>query len=173
MTKPRVLVFTGEGKGKTTAALGLACRALGHGQRVLIVQFVKARESGEEKILAGQPGLVFIRAGLGFLPREDGPEMEEHRAAAQAAWQRAAAEIRGGAWQLVVLDEICTAVRRGLLAVEDVANAVRQAAPATTLALTGRDAAPELVALADTVTDMRCVKHGYAAGWPAQEGVEW
>ena len=173
MTGPRVLLFTGEGKGKTTAALGLACRALGHGHRVLIVQFVKGRESGEEKVLAGQPGVIFIRAGLGFLPREDGPALEEHRAAARAAWQRAANEIRGGAWQLVVLDEICTAVRRGLLAAADVVNAVRQAPPATTLALTGRDAAPELVALADTVTDLRCVKHAYDSGRPAQAGVEW
>lgn len=173
MTKPRVLVFTGEGKGKTTAALGMVCRALGHGQQVLVVQFVKGRESGEEAVLAAQPGVVFIRAGLGFLPREEGPELEQHRQAAQIAWQRAASEMRSGSWQMVVLDEICTAVRRGLLAAEEVAGAVRQTAPGTTLVLTGRDAAAELVKLADTVTEMRCIKHGYETGMPAQQGVEW
>jgi len=169
----RRLVFTGDGKGKTTAAMGMACRALGHGLPVLVAQFIKGRDTGEEKLLAAQPGLTFLQLGLGFLPRTEGPELARHRAAAQDGLQRVATELVAGQWRLVVLDEICTAVARGLLAEAAVLAALERAQPETVIVLTGRGATSGLIAYADTVTEMRCVKHGYATGIAAQPGVEW
>ncbi len=165
----RVLLFTGDGKGKTTAALGMAVRASGHGLRCLVVQFVKQRDTGELHVAL--PGLDVRQTGLGFVPEPSDPRYEQHRAAAQEGLLEAVGAL--ATHDLVVLDEVCVAVAKGLLDEAQVIEAVRGAFPNCRIVLTGRGATPGLVALADTVTEMRCVKHAFAGGVGAQKGVEF
>lgn len=170
---PRVLLFTGDGKGKTTAALGMALRAAGHGQRVCVVQFVKGNpEVGEVAAAAKTADIEILQTGLGFVPAAGSPRHVEHRSAAQEGLNKAREAIAGGRYSMVILDEICVAVGRGLVDEQSVIDLVRQSPRQTCLVLTGRGATPRIIELADTVTEMRCVKHGYQAGWPAQKGVE-
>jgi cob(I)alamin adenosyltransferase len=171
--KPRILIFTGDGKGKTTAALGMAFRASGHGLPSSIIQFIKSDTSvGEIAAAAASTAIEIHTLGLGFLPPADDPRFDGHRAAAQAALRKAAEIVAGGQFPLVVLDEICLAVARGLVEERQVVELVAQAAPETCLVLTGREAPPALIALADTVTEMLCLKHGLKTGRTAQKGVE-
>jgi cob(I)alamin adenosyltransferase len=171
--KPRILIFTGDGKGKTTAALGMAFRASGHGLRSCVIQFIKGDPSvGEMAAAAASTNIEIHPTGLGFLPSADQSQFAEHRAAAQAGLQKAAEMLASGRFALVILDEICLAVARGLIDESQVVELLGQAPPQTYLVLTGRAATPALVALADTVTEMRCVKHGMQAGFLAQPGVE-
>jgi cob(I)alamin adenosyltransferase len=174
MSAARVLIFTGDGKGKTTAALGLALRAAGHGMRVAIVQFIKAdRNAGELRAIAGLPGVTLEQFGRGFLPKPEDPAWAEHRAAATEGLRRAREIVAGRAAALIILDEVCLAVARGLLGAADVLAVVAEAAPETCLVLTGRGASQALLDAADTVTEMRPLKHGFQIGIPAQVGVEW
>ena len=171
--KPRVLIFTGDGKGKTTAALGMAFRASGHGLRTCVIQFIKSDTTvGELAAAAASTAIEIHPTGLGFLPSPDRPQFADHRAAAQAGLGKAAELLVSGRFALLVLDEICLAVARGLIDEEQVVELLAQAPPQTCLVLTGRDATPALIALADTVTKMHCLKHGLEAGRPAQPGVE-
>ena len=173
-TEPRILVFTGDGKGKTTAALGMALRAAGHKMPVLIIQFIKADDStGELAALKSLPGVEIRQVGLGFVPRADSPAFAGHRQAAVRGLETAAAALAAGVHRMIILDEICTAVTKDLLAEEAVVAAMKQAPPATIVVLTGRHASKGLIDLADTVTEMRCIKHGYQQGRKAQEGVEF
>ena len=170
----RILLFTGEGKGKTTAALGMALRASGHGLRSLIVQFVKSENStGEIRAVQGLPGIKILQAGRGFVPARNAPEFPEHLRSAAEAMKYAAEALASGKWDMVVLDEIANAVYRGLVEEREVLEAVENAARATVIVLTGRNASPGLVEAADTVTEMQPLKHGYLAGWAAQKGVEF
>jgi len=170
---PRMLVFTGDGKGKTTAALGMAVRAAGHGMAVKIIQFIKADAStGELAAFAMLPTVAIHQTGKGFVPPPDRPAFACHREAAAAGLRMATEALCGGRYGLVVLDEICTAVDRGLLAEADVVAALKAACADTVVALTGRGATAGLITLADTVTEMHCIKHGARAGWPARKGVE-
>ncbi len=172
--RPRILLFTGDGKGKTTAALGMALRASGHGLRTLIIQFVKADSStGELAALGKLPEIELVQTGLGFLPEADDPHFTEHCEAARRGLSRAAEAINSGAWQLIILDEVGYAVHRGLLSEPEVSKVVEQAQPECCIVLTGRGATAGLIALADTVTDMRCVKHAHQAGRQAEKGVEF
>ena len=169
----RILVFTGDGKGKTTAALGMALRAAGHGMPCLVVQFVKAdADTGEVRAAAAQAELEIVQAGLGFVPPPTDPRVPEHCDAARRALSLAAEAIASGRYDLVVLDEVCYAVARGLLGEAEVEDAVRAAPEGGCIVLTGSGATEGLLSLADTVTEMRCVKHGYGSGWRAQKGVE-
>ena len=171
--KPRILIFTGDGKGKTTAALGMAFRASGHGLRTSVIQFIKSDATvGEMAAAAASANIEIHATGLGFVPPADDPRFAQHRAAAQAGLRLAAEVLAGGRFAVVILDEICLAVARGLLDEEAVTELLAHASPETCLVLTGRDATPALIALADTVTEMRCLKHGLQAGRLAQEGVE-
>jgi cob(I)alamin adenosyltransferase len=171
--QPRILIFTGDGKGKTTAALGMAFRMSGHGLRTCVVQFIKSDTAvGEMAAAAASTNIEIHPTGLGFLPPPDRPQFAEHRAAAQAGLRRSAELLRSGRFALVILDEICLAVARGLVDEAEVAELLGQAPPETCLVLTGREATPGLIALADTVTEMRCLKHGLETGRLAQEGVE-
>ena len=173
-----VLIHTGDGKGKTTAALGLAVRAWGDGFRVLILQFIKGGWTyGELKTLEalGQldEGRMEVRqCGLGFTRKGDTDEAE-HRQAAADALAAAKAAILSGDWDLIILDEINYAVKFGLLRVEDVLGLLEARPAELHLVLTGRDAAPEVIARADLVTEMRLVKHPYQAGVKAQRGIEF
>lgn len=175
MTKSkRILIFTGNGKGKTTAALGMALRAAGHGMKTLIIQFVKGDpETGEVAACKKTPGIEIIQTGRGFVPRREDPSFEEHRRAASGGLAIAEKAMERGDMDMLVLDEICNAIARGLLAEEDVLAVIGKSAPGISIVLTGRNASAGLVAIADTVTEMRMVKHGRAKGLTARKGVEY
>ncbi len=194
-----ILINTGPGKGKTTAALGTAFRAAGNGMRVLILQFLKgswhygeldsahalnsalsppsARASlptpahprnppPAENFVIKQMGRGFVKIGGAETDPEDIRLVEE-------AWAESAAAILSGDWDLIVLDEINYAISYKLLDPEKVAEVLRQKPEMTHIILTGRNAHPTLVELADTVTEMREVKHAYQKGILAQRGIEF
>jgi cob(I)alamin adenosyltransferase len=170
----RTLVFTGDGKGKTTAALGMALRAAGHGQQVLIVQFVKADDTtGELLACRHLAGLEIVQVGLGFLPRDDAPAFARHREAAERGLALAREALASRPLHLLVLDEVCLAVARGLLTEAALLDLLRERTHPACVVLTGRGATPGLIAAADTVTEMRCLAHGLAQGIAAQPGVEY
>ena len=170
----RVLLFTGDGKGKTTAALGMALRASGHGMRTLILQFIKANSSvGEVSACRRLPGVEISQTGLGFVPERSNPSFPEHRRAAEEGLGLALKALTSGQYDLVILDEICTAISRGLIDEVCVIEALRQAHPRTCVVMTGRNATRALIDLADTVTEMRFVKHGFREGRAAEKGVEY
>ncbi|MHB8875581.1 MAG: cob(I)yrinic acid a,c-diamide adenosyltransferase [Myxococcaceae bacterium] len=169
----RLLVFTGDGKGKTTAALGMVLRACGHGQRALVLQFIKADDStGEIAALRHLPGVELVQSGRGFVPSPGSPALAEHREAARAGLRLADRALQAGAHELVVLDEVCTAVAKGLLDEGEVRAVLDRAHPGLCVVLTGRGATAGLVEAADTVTEMRCVRHAFGQGLRAEKGVE-
>ncbi len=173
-TGNRIILFTGDGKGKTTAALGMALRAGGQGIKSLVLQFVKAGgATGELTACRGLAGMEIVQVGRGFIPDRGQEDYPEHCRAAREGLIQAEQALSSGNYGLVVLDEICVAVDRGLLTEAMVIKAIGRASPGVCVVLTGRNAAPGLMALADTVTEMRLVKHGLTAGWPAQQGVEY
>jgi cob(I)alamin adenosyltransferase len=166
-----VIVNTGHGKGKTTAALGMALRAVGHDQRVAFVQFIKARSAGEHEAAARlAPNLELHRMGKGFVAGEAGPE---HRRAARDALEFVRQCLRAGRHDMVVADEILTAVGLKLLAPQDVEAILPDRPPDVHLVLTGRGAWDSLIEKADLVTEMRLVKHPYEKGVMGQEGIEF
>ncbi len=174
MSNPgRVLLFTGDGKGKTTAALGMAMRAVGNGMKVKIIQFIKANNTtGEIASIRMLPGAEIVQTGCGFVPSESNPIFAKHRCAAADGQKIALEAMKSGEYKMVVLDEICVAVAKGLLGEQEVINAVRNAFSDTIIVLTGRGATSGLIDIADTVTEMRNIKHGMQRGWKARNGVE-
>jgi cob(I)alamin adenosyltransferase len=170
----RILLFTGDGKGKTTAALGMVLRASGHGQRILVIQFIKHNTAtGEINGCRHLPQVELLQTGLGFVPDPASPHFVEHRRAAEKGLDYAAEALRSRQYDLVVLDEICLAVSTGLLKEDPVMEVLRQTGPETCVVLTGRQCTPGLASLADTATEMRCLKHGFQSGRNAQKGVEY
>lgn len=171
------LLFTGNGKGKTTSAIGQAVRLLGEGKRVLMIQFIKGPwKSGEDessKLL--HPNFLIIKSGKGFvgilgdkLPRE------VHRAAARKGLALAMKEAKSGKWDAIILDEVHNAIKLRLLKTKDVLSFVNVALKKLEhLILTGRDAPRVLVSRADLVTEMKEIKHPYAKGKKAQKGIEY
>jgi cob(I)alamin adenosyltransferase len=171
---PRILIFTGEGKGKTTAALGMALRAAGHGMRTCIVQFIKDDASvGEVAAIRDIAAIDIFQTGRGFLPAAGDAEIPVHRAAAEEGLRKVREVLANGQYSLVILDEVCIAIARDLLQEQEVIDVVRTARPETCVVLTGRYASAGLIAIADTVTEMRCVQHAFDKGIGAQKGVEW
>jgi cob(I)alamin adenosyltransferase len=168
-----LIVHTGKGKGKSTAAFGMVMRCLGHGMRVGIVQFVKgAWDTGERKLLARFPDLVTCRAmGEGFTweTQDRARDIE----AARAAWAAAQAMIADPAFRMVVLDELNIVLRYDYLPLEEVLAVLRTKPRDLHVVVTGRNAAPALVAMADLVTEMMLVKHPFRAGVRAQRGIEF
>jgi cob(I)alamin adenosyltransferase len=166
-----VLVFTGEGKGKTTAALGLGLRAWGHGLRVCVVQFIKSRTDTGEVKAAEALGERFevLPAGAGFVRQQGGTP--EDRARAAEALELARAKM--AACDVLVLDEINGAVKLGLIPVESVLALIQDRPGELHLVLTGRDAAASIIDAADTVTNMAAVKHDCDAGGEAGLGIEF
>ncbi|MCX8117558.1 MAG: cob(I)yrinic acid a,c-diamide adenosyltransferase [Desulfobacterota bacterium] len=172
--KPRILIFTGEGKGKTTAALGIVLRASGHGFRILVIQFIKSNPSvGELKALRDLPGVEVLQMGSGFTPPADDPAFVEHRKAAENALGVVLKALQSKRYDLIVLDEICTAIAKGLVEEDRVIELLRVGDEKVCLVLTGRGATPGLIEEADTVTEMLCLKHGLREGWRAQRGIEY
>jgi cob(I)alamin adenosyltransferase len=172
MTKHRLLVFTGDGKGKTTAALGMVLRATGHGQRALIVQFIKSDTSTGE-VLNKLMNAEIVLVGLGFVPPPEHPAFPLHRQAAEAGLELVGRALRARHYDLVVLDEVCLAIAKGLLDEDTMLDVVANAGPGVCVVLTGRGASDRLLAAADTATEMRCLKHALQEGRPAEKGVEW
>ena len=169
-----VLINTGAGKGKTTAALGVAMRSLGYGMRVLVLQFLKGSwHTGELDAATAFPELTIRQLGRGFVKVGGAETDPEDLRMVEEAWAEAAREIASGAWDLIVLDEINYAISYGMLAPEKVAESLRARPPLLHVILTGRNAHPLLVELADTVTEMREVKHAYTRGILAQKGIEF
>lgn len=166
-----VLVHTGDGKGKSTAAFGLALRAHGRGKPVLIYQFMKVPSArfGEHRVFE-QMGIPIVGLGDGFSWKSK--DLEHSAELAREGWARAEASIRGGEQFLVVLDEIMYPLRYGWLSLDAVLSCLRERPPHVHVVLTGRGAPAELIELADTVTEMTLVKHHYKAGVPAQRGIE-
>lgn len=167
-----VQVYTGDGKGKTTAALGLALRALGHDLRVVVVQFMKADPSWGEIVMARRIGLDVLQVGLDHWVRK-GEATDDNRRAASEGFARAREVVVGGAFDLVILDELLTALYFELLPLADVLRLFEEKPARVELVVTGRRAPDEVVAAADLVTEMRAVKHYYDAGLPAREGIEY
>lgn len=170
--KGLVLVFTGDGKGKTTAALGMGLRAWGQGMKVLVLQFIKGGWKYGELNAAQKlaPGFEIRQLGEGFTWVG---EEETHREAARLALAEASKEMSQGKYDLIVLDEILYALKFGLITLEEVLALIDQKPPQLHLVLTGRDAPPEIVERADLVTEMKEVKHHFRKGIKAQRGIEF
>ena len=168
-----LIVHTGAGKGKSTAAWGLALRALGHGWRVGVVQFIKgAWETGEREAFARfRDQMSWHTMGEGFTWETQ--DKERDIAAAQAAWVKARELMADPGVGLLILDELNIALRYDYLPLAEVVEALKARRPELTVVVTGRNAKPELIALADCVTEMGAVKHHFAAGFKAQEGIEF
>jgi cob(I)alamin adenosyltransferase len=166
-----LIIHTGDGKGKSTAAFGLALRAHGRRKPIRVFQFMKVAPSqfGEHRIFQ-QLGLQIEGLGDGFSWKSK--DLERSAQLARDGWQRAAAAIHSGEYFLVVLDEFTYPIRYGWIPLDPVLEALKSRPASVSVVLTGRDAPEELVAIADTVTEMRLVKHHYDAGVPAQRGIE-
>ena len=172
--KGLLIVHTGKGKGKSTAAFGMIFRALGHGMPVAIVQFVKGKwQTGERAALDKFGDLVSINTmGEGFTWETQ--DRQRDLAAARAAWERAKALIKAGAHRLVLLDEINIVLRYDYLPIEEIVAFLREEKPEHVhVIVTGRNAKDELIEIADLVTEMEMVKHPFRSGVKAQRGIEF
>ena len=167
-----VLVNTGDGKGKSTAAFGTAVRALARGWRVAVVQFIKSGNwrTGEEKLLR-ELGADWWALGDGF--SWESKDLDESQARALAAWEHTRSLLVDGQHQVVLLDEITYPLNWGWIEIDEVVATIRDRAPTTTVICTGREAPAPLVELADTVTEMRNVKHAYQRGVLARRGIDY
>lgn len=167
-----LLVNTGNGKGKSSAAFGLIPRTLGHGLKVAVVQFIKGRtDTGEEKFFRQTPGVSWHVCGEGFTweTRDDSRD----QATAEAAWVLAQQYLKDPGISLVILDEFTYCLKYGWLDTDAVLTAIQQRPPEQNLVITGRGAPAKLIELADTVTEMGDIKHAFRAGVKAMPGMEW
>ncbi len=171
--KGLILVFTGNGKGKTTAAIGITMRAVGHGFKVCFIQFIKGSwKYGEMEAIARFPeNIDFHVLGRGFTWKSD--DLDKDREAARAAWEKAKEAIFSGRYQMVVLDEFTYLLSYDMIDREDVLRVLNDKPRDLHIVITGRDADPKLLELADLVTEMRAVKHPYKQGVKAQRGIEF
>ncbi len=168
----RIIVNTGNGKGKTTAALGTVFRALGHGQRVCVIQFLKGQGTYGERLFADrQENLDWFICGKGFVFKKE--NIEDDRRVARQGFELAREKISGNEYDLIVLDEITYLPLYDFIDVKDIVAVLKNKPERLTVILTGRNAASELVEIADTVSDIQAVKHAYEVGIKAQKGVEF
>ncbi len=176
-----IIVYTGDGKGKTSAALGAAMRALGHGWKVLIIQFFK----GDWPVVYGElelakklyPQFEVLQLGKGFVKiMGDKKPFEEHVQAAEGALALTRERMLSGTYDLIILDEVIYALKYmdfSLIELKDLMELLKQKPPQTHIILTGRNAPPELIEAADLVTEMREIKHPMKRGIPAQQGIDY
>lgn len=171
--KGLLIVHTGKGKGKSTAAFGMVMRCVGHGMKVGVIQFIKGKwDTGERWVLEKFPELCTIKAlGEGFTWETQ--DRARDVAAAERAWEKAQELMADPSFSLVVLDELNIALRYDYLDLGRVLEALSARRPDLHVVITGRNAKPELIAAADLVTEMMPVKHHFAAGVKAQEGIEF
>jgi cob(I)alamin adenosyltransferase len=171
--KGLLIVHTGSGKGKTTAALGLVFRALGQGMKVGVVQFIKGAMATGEAALATRlaPALELSTMGDGFT--WDTQNREQDVASARKAWERALSLLHDDSFDMVILDELNIVIKHNYISLEEVLEELRRKRPMLHVVVTGRNARDELIDMADLVTEMKLVKHPYRAGVKAQKGVEF
>ena len=171
--KGLLVVHTGAGKGKTTAALGMAIRCLGHGMKVAVVQFIKgAIDTAEERILKGfGDQVVFLRMGEGYTWETQ--DRGRDKAVAQEAWVEVEKFLQDPTLGMVVLDELNIAIHHDYVSLEQVLGAVAKRPPMLHVVITGRGAKPELIEVADLVSEMKMIKHPFRSGIKAQKGVEF
>jgi cob(I)alamin adenosyltransferase len=173
--KGYIIVLTGDGKGKTTSALGMAMRAVGQGMKVIMLQFLKGswRYGELETAKRLEPDLTIRQLGSGFVHvNPENPDPEDVKTA-EEAWSVCEGVLSGGEYGMVIMDEINNAVAYGLLPVDDVLDALRQRPPSVHVVLTGRGADPRLIEVADIVTELHEVKHAYRKGEAARKGIEY
>ena len=172
--RPRslVLVNTGDGKGKSTAAFGVVMRGVARGWRVCVVQFIKSGKwkVGEEKVGRGL-GVDWLKGGDGFT--WESADLETSAGRARAAWELAREAIAGGVYELVVLDEVTYPMNFGWIEPAEVVAAIRERPAGVNIVATGRNAPPELVDVADTVTEMVKVRHAYDQGIRGRRGIDF
>ena len=172
-SKGLVFVFTGNGKGKTTAAMGQALRAVGHGLKVLVIQFMKGKKYGE--VLAAEkylPNITIYQCGLDSFVMRGNPAPVDVELAVQGL-NIARKALSSGEYNMVILDEINVALDFKLLSIDDVVEMIKNKAPSVDLILTGRYAPPEIIAVADTVSEVQVIKHHYSAGVKERAGIEF
>ncbi|OON41212.1 cob(I)yrinic acid a,c-diamide adenosyltransferase [Izhakiella australiensis] len=166
-----LLVFTGNGKGKTTAAFGTACRAVGHGRQVGVIQFIKGEWPNGERNLLEPQGVEFQVMATGFTWETQSRQTDTD--ACLAVWQHATRMLADPALDLVILDELTYMLSFDYLPLADVIAALKSRPDHQSVIITGRGCHRDLLELADTVTEMRPVKHAFDAGIQAQEGIDW
>ena len=171
--KGLLIVYTGAGKGKTTAALGMAIRCLGHGMNVAVVQFIKgAIDTAEERILKSfGHQVVFLRMGEGYTWETQ--DRERDTQVAQTAWAEVEKFLQDPSFGMVILDELNIAIHHEYVSLQQVLAAVAQRSPMLHVVITGRGAKPELIEAADLVSEMKMIKHPFPNGIKAQKGVEF
>jgi cob(I)alamin adenosyltransferase len=166
-----LLVNTGNGKGKSTAAFGVALRAVGQGLTVSVIQFIKGKWKTGEVEAAGRLGLEFMPMGKGFTWESN--NLEEDKALMRHAWATASEKILSGKYDLIILDEINYVLGYGYIPVDEVVRTLQSRPDHVHVVLTGRNAPEEITAIADGVTEMRDIKHPYRNGIPAQKGIDF
>lgn len=171
--KGLIVVNTGDGKGKTTAALGVALRAVGYGFKVSMIQFIKgAWKPGEVRVAPRlAPNFEIIPMGLGFTWLSK--DLERDKKKAQEGWRLAKEKINSGNYNIVILDEITHAINHSFVELSDVVRTLRNKDEMLHVIVTGRDAPQEIIEMADLVTEMKLIKHPYEKGVAAQKGVEF
>jgi cob(I)alamin adenosyltransferase len=172
VSRGRVIINTGDGKGKTTAAFGTAVRAAGHGQKVAILQFIKGSWNyGEVAALKACTNIEMRRIGSGFTWEAKDPAVP--RALAREAWEFARDLAGSDRYDLLVLDELNYAVSEGYISPDEILDLLESKPARLSVIITGRDADPRLIDAADTVTEMRSIKHAFSQGIPARKGIEY
>jgi cob(I)alamin adenosyltransferase len=166
-----ILVNTGNGKGKSTAAFGVALRAVGQGLRVAVIQFIKGKWKTGELNAAERLGLELMPMGKGFT--WESKNIEEDKALMRHAWGVASEKILSGSYELIILDEINYVLGYGYLPVNEVVQTLERRPSQVHVILTGRNAPEEIISIADCVTEMRDVKHPYRSGIAAQRGIDF
>ncbi|WP_431295843.1 cob(I)yrinic acid a,c-diamide adenosyltransferase [Rahnella sp. PAMC 25559] len=166
-----LIVFTGNGKGKTTAAFGTVTRAVGHGMRAAVIQFIKGEWPNGEKNLLEPHGVEFQVMSTGFTWETQNKETDTQ--ACQAVWQHGKRMLSDASLDLVVLDELTYMVSFGYLELQDVVDALNARPAHQTVIITGRGCHRDLLEMADTVSELRPVKHAFDAGIMAQQGIDW
>ena len=175
MEQGMIHIYCGDGKGKTTAAIGLAVRAAGCGMKVLFARFLKNEDSGELKVLDSVPEIevLHLERSYGFFNTLTEKEKEEVRQMYGELWDQIRKKISGGEFRMLVIDEFMAAYRYGLIGREDALEFLEGKPEALEVILTGRDPTPELTALADYVSEIRKVKHPFDQGILARRGIEY
>jgi cob(I)alamin adenosyltransferase len=175
--KGLVIINTGNGKGKTTAALGCALRSAGHGQKVLILQYIKgSMNTGEVKSIESlKPYIEIFQLGKGFIKYKDGRPLvtESDKKDASQAYEFSIQKIKEGSYDLIILDEIINLLNFGLVSLEEVEKIISSLPEGSSVILTGADAPQALIDMADTVTEMKEIKHAFRSGIRAKKGIEF
>jgi len=170
LSRGLIQVYTGDGKGKTTAALGLALRASGHGMSVKFIQFVKGIPTGEHSFAAKYHPFEIVQLGKGDCFKKDNDILEKE---AKEVFNYAREQIMSNSYDMVILDEIFVALHINLITLKDVLELMESKPESTELVMTGRNAPPEIVQRADLVTEMLMIKHPYNEGVQSRRGIEF